>query len=229
MSREKFEADLKRGSEELKSRLQDDYIDEATKMDAKRGKLLAQREKIDGKIAEIEGKPESGSEKEEQAETFKFWRTVELGNGLKTAEDFEKALKEAGREISDEARKMLKEVEKEISQAASYGKRKVDLFEATPAELGLPDGGTLDQIYTAAAKNDFERCLEAGPQSAIQYEDQPKDDYRLIGADNRRAFRVIRSLVGKRWLYARDCAPGLVWDPVNHFVWVRRKKSEFKP
>ncbi len=68
MSREKFEADFKKGGEELKSRLQDGYIEKVTKMDAKRDKLLAQRKKINEKIAEIEGKPEAVTKKERTAE-----------------------------------------------------------------------------------------------------------------------------------------------------------------
>lgn len=187
-------------------------------------------ENVKSKIVEdyLGGKPETSPKK---AELFKVWRTVDLGNGLKTAEDFEKVLKKAGREISSEARKMLKEVEKKISQTAStasYKKRKVELLEATPAELGLPKGGTLEQIYAAAEKKGLERCPEAGPQSAIQYEDQPKDDYRLIGVDNRRAFYVHRYSDGKRWLDADDDDPAYVWNPACRFVWVRRKQSELK-
>lgn len=188
-------------------------------------------ENVRSKIVEdyLGGKPEASFGKEERKEIFKVWRTIELGNGLKTAEDFEKALKAAGCEISSEARKILKEVEKEISQTASYEKRKVELLEATPAELGLPESGTLEQIYAAAEKKGLEKCpREAGPQSAIQYEDQPRDEYRLIGVDNRRAFSVYRYSDGKRWLVASDDGPDRVWSPDFRFVWVRRKQLELK-
>ncbi len=187
-------------------------------------------ENVKSKIVEnyLGDKLESSSKEKEQL--FKVWRTVELGTGLKTVEDFEKALKKAGREVSDNARKLLEEVEKKIANATKYEKREAELFERTPAELGLSKGGTLEQIYKAAEKHGFEKApLEAGPQSAIQYEDQPKDDYRLIGVDNRRAFGVHRNSDGERWLSASDGGPDNVWGSVYRFVWVRRKKSELKP
>lgn len=181
---------------------------------------------IEKRAAEIKGKPENISEKKE---LFKVWRTIKLGTGLKTAEDFKKALKKAGREVSSGARELLEEVEKEISEGSSYEERDVDLIERTPAELGLLNGGTLEQIYEAAKKEGLEKCSEAGPQSAIQYEDQPKGEYRLIGVDNRRAFYVRRNSDGERWLYDVDRTADNVWYPSYPFVWVRRKKSELKP
>ena len=189
-------------------------------------KLIKEREEHLNKVAEIiKGKPEN---QKEQEEIYKIWRTIELGTGLKTAEDFEKALKEAGRETNSGAQKLLEVVEKEIGENSSYKKEEVDLVEATPAELGLPKGGTLEQIYEAAKKNGLEKCSEAGPQSAIQYEDQPKGEYRLIGVDNHRAFIVRHGSDGKRWLVGNDFSAGDVWYPDNPFVWVRRKKSELK-
>jgi len=230
MDRKMFETGLLAKKEEMK----DEAHSEALDTDKKRDELLADMASKKAELAEIEGKPESSSEKKE---LFKIWRTVELGTGLKTAKDFEKALKKDNREISDYAKDMLKEVEKEISESASYEKREIDLVEATPAELGFPKGGTLEQIYEAAKKHGLEKCpREAGPQSAIQYEDQPKGEYRLIGMDpvidsggGRRVFRVDRIDDGKRWLTPSYDRPGRVWFPGARFVFVRRKKLELKP
>ena len=43
-------------------------------------------------------------------------------------------------------------MEKEIKNSPSYEKREIILVKVTPAELGLPKGGTLEQIYEAAEK-----------------------------------------------------------------------------
>ncbi len=45
----------------------------------------------------------------------------------------------------------------------------------------------------------------------------------------RRAFNVNRNLDGKRWLNANDNDPDNVWNPDNHFVWVRRNSLHFSP
>lgn len=222
MNRETFEANL------LKSQ------EEANKMDKRRDEILVNKAAEEAELAEIEGKPGTISESVEQNERFEIWRKVKLGTGLKTVADFEKALKAAGREIDSDAGRALKDVENEIKESAYQEEREIELVDATPAELGLPEGGTLEQIYEAAKKNGLEECpREAGPQSVIQYEDQPKDDYRLIGMNPvvdsdgyRHLFSVRRLSGGRRWLDTGYDKPGFVWLPGRRFVFVRRKKSE---
>lgn len=102
---------------------------------------------------------------------FKPWKTIKLGTGLQTADDFREALKKAGCKISDWANNLL---DKPAFKAATK-EIEVDLYLLTTAELtGKPAGGSTAEVFAGAARLGFEKCPpEVGPQLCIQDPDQP--------------------------------------------------------
>lgn len=199
-----------------------------------------EQEKIKQLLKEINSKevdaPQNGKE---QVEFLSVWRTVELGTGLKNVEEFEAALKKAGIEVTDYARKILGMVEEEIKGSPIKERRKVELVNATPIDLGLSKGGTIEQIFKAAKDNGLEVCpAEVGPQAAIQFDDQPNGEYRSIGMspwrdmndiwksriENWGIFDVKRDIDGRCFLGVHDFyGADDVFGPNHRFVFVRRK------
>jgi len=56
------------------------------------------------------------------------------------------------------------------------------------AEIGLPDGGTFDEITTAAQAVGLDLCpLEAAPHLRLQYTDQPKGPYLTVASQKLRS------------------------------------------
>ena len=102
--------------------------------------------------------------------TFKTWKTIKLGTGLKTADDFRKALKKADCNISDWANDIIGK------SAFSVSPEEVDaeLVVVSVAELGFKNGATCADIYKRAEELGLALCPnEVGPQLRLQYKDQP--------------------------------------------------------
>src|SRR3989344_4293612 len=93
--------------------------------------------------------------------TFHVWKTIKLGTGLKTADDFRQALKQAGREIGQWANDILGKP----AFIASETETEVDLVNVSVAELGFEQGATRKNIYDEAIELGLELCPnEVGPQ-----------------------------------------------------------------
>ncbi|NQU84038.1 MAG: hypothetical protein HQ536_05000, partial [Parcubacteria group bacterium] len=99
---------------------------------------------------------------------FSTRKTIQLGTGLKTVDDFCRAFKENGCCVSDWALDILKKPAfTVVSQPTT-----IDLVVRSVAELGFPDGATRKEIYERAAKLGLELCpAEVGPQFRLQYKD----------------------------------------------------------
>ena len=154
------------------------------------------------------------------------FRTIKLGTGLKTADDFRDALKKDGYRIGDWANDIIGKP----AFTASETETEVDLVVLTVAELGFKDGATRKDIYDRALERGLELCpSEVGPQLRLQYKDQPKGEWLVI------AMEPITDSVGylfvffveyvsvEQWLHASFGFPGLVWGAGGRFVFVRRK------
>ena len=146
---------------------------------------------------------------------FNVWKTINLGTGLKTADDFRKALKGRGFNIGNWANDILG---KPAFTAATEA-TEIDLVKVTVAELGFKKGARHDQIYERAKELGLELCpSEVGPQLRLQYQDQPNGEWLLIGmepvADSDGDLNVfgVRRHDSGRWLDGHWGGPGHVWD-----------------
>lgn len=154
------------------------------------------------------------------------WKTIKLGTGLKSADDFRKAITASGMKIGDWANDILGKPEfTAISQETELG-----LVVVSVAELGFKKGATREQIYNRAKERGLELCpAEVGPQLRLQYVDQPLNDRLVIGMEPIRhsdgflyVFNVARHDAAL-WLHSDYDYPDYVWDSGTRFVFVRRK------
>lgn len=161
------------------------------------------------------------------ASSFPIWKTIKLGTGLVTADDFRQALKKAGHRISDWANDILG---KRAFQAADKEMKVVDLVVVSMKELGFPKGATRQDIYRKAQEMGLMLCPpEVGPQLRLQYPDQPNNEWLLIGMEPitdsdgyLRVFYVGRD-VSDSWLGGRYSYADSFWDGGNRWVFLRRK------
>ncbi len=146
---------------------------------------------------------------------FRVWKTIRLGTGLKTADDFRRAIRGDGKKISDWANDILGQPEFIVADAPI----EVRLVNVSAAELGLTNGGTRKQIYDRALRRGLKLCSpEVGPQLRLQYTDQPLNEWILVGMKpiarfegNLSVFDVERVEVGLL-LFSTHGHPEAVWD-----------------
>ena len=155
------------------------------------------------------------------------WKTIRLGtNGLKTADDFRKFLKDNGFSIGDYANDILGKP----TFTAAAEEIELDLVVASVAELGFKNGATREQIYARAKELGLDLCpAEVGPQLRLQYKDQPNGEWLIV------AMEPIAGSVGglelfgverydsDLWLDGCYGGPDYVWDSDDRFVFSRRK------
>jgi len=91
---------------------------------------------------------------------FPVWKTIKLGTGLKTADDFREALKDGGFRIGDWANDILGKP----AFKAAVEETEIDLVVVSVAELGFKKGATREDIYKRAQELGLEVCpSEVGP------------------------------------------------------------------
>jgi len=152
---------------------------------------------------------------------FNVWKTINLGTGLKTTDDFRKALKGRGFNIGNWANDILGKPAFTAANEAT----EVDLVKVTVAELGFKKGARRDQIYERAKELGLELCApEVGPQLRLQYQDQPNGEWLLIGmepitgSDGYLLVFYVERDASELWLDSGWGGPGHVWDPDNPWV-----------
>jgi len=158
---------------------------------------------------------------------FPIWKTVKLGTDLKNADDFRKALKKARMVISDWGDNILGRPDFSVSET----EMEVDLVNVSVGELGFKQGAARRDIIAKALSIGFELCPnEVGPQLRLQYKDQPKAEYLIIGMEpitdsdgDLRVFYVERG-DGDLWLSGLSGRPDDVWNAVDRFLFVRPRK-----
>lgn len=159
---------------------------------------------------------------------FKPWKTIKLGTGLQTADDFRRSLKQSGCKIGDWANDILGK----RGFAVATKETEVDLVVVSVAELVFPNGATRQEIYQRAQQMGLELCPpEVGPQLRLQYKDQPNGDRLLIGMEpitgsggNLGVFCVGRD-DDELWLYGYDGYPDFFWHGYYRWVFLRRKPA----
>lgn len=163
------------------------------------------------------------------AKVWKTWRTLKLGVGPKTADEFLEAIKKAKFEVSDWAKDILgKEA---FAESVSSEDVEVELVIASVADLGFKEGARYEDICKRAVELGLDLCpAEVGPQLRLQYLDQPKGEVLFIAmraitvsCGDLSIFDVERSDVGELGLDGDRGFPGYFWRGDDRFVWLRRK------
>lgn len=159
---------------------------------------------------------------------FKVWKTIKLGTkGLKTADDFRKAIKSAGMSIGDWGNDILGKPAFSVASEET----EVDLVNVSVGELGFKRGAERRDIIAKALSLGLELCPnEVGPQLRLQYADQPRGEWLLIGMEPITGSGGGLDVFGvghdddELWL-SGDCgyADG-IWDADDRFVFVRSRK-----
>jgi hypothetical protein len=162
----------------------------------------------------------------EKIRNFPIWKTIKLGTGLKTADDFRRAFKAGGYNISSWANNILTKP----AFKASETKTKIDLIKTTVRELGFKDGATYKDICAKAKEFGLDLCpAEVGPQLRLQYLDQPMSECLVITMNpitaSDGALSVFDVSRGEdcRWLSANYGYPDCTWGAGCRFVFVLRK------
>lgn len=163
------------------------------------------------------------------AKVWKTWKTIQLGTGLQTADDFRKEVVKAGMKISDWANDILGKP----AFTATTSETEVELVVASVAELGFKDGATRKDIYVRAQEFGLDLCPpEVGPQLRLQYTDQPKGEWLVIAmepitvSDGYLGLFRVRHDEDVRWLRAVNGGPDDFWYGSHRFVFLRRKHSD---
>lgn len=160
---------------------------------------------------------------ETQPREFAIWRTVKLGL-CKTPDEYRKALKKAGRRISDWGDDILGRI------SCSQEEVDLDLVIMSVGDLGFKGIARYADICTKAVELGLGLCpAEVGPALRLQYGDQPSGEWLRIAMEAitdrggvRRIFLVEHGSDGL-WFFAEDGHPGGVRLADDRFVFVRRK------
>ena len=155
-----------------------------------------------------------------------FIKTIKLGTGLKTADDFRKSLKDNGFRIGDYVNDILGKTAFTVATEET----ELDLIVVSVAELGFKDGATHEQIFARAKEHGLDLCpTEVGPQLRLQYKDQPNGEQLVVAMEPITASDGDLLLFGVRrndsdlWLYNYYDYPSRLWYADYRFVFSRRK------
>ena len=157
---------------------------------------------------------------------FKVFKTIKLGTGIKDADGYRNAIKDNNMRIGDYADDILGKPAFSLATEET----EVDLVVVSVGEQGFKKA-KLKDIFDRAKENGLELCPnQVGPELRLQYEDQPKGEWLVIGMEpiadsdgNLRLFRVERNDRGL-WLRADCDNPDGFWRADNRFVFVRSRK-----
>ncbi len=158
--------------------------------------------------------------------SFRVFKTVKLGTGPKTVDEFRQAIEAGGMKIGDWADDILKKVGLTVATEGT----EVDLVVVTVARFTFKDGAKREDIYARAKSRGLQLCApEVALQLRLQYADQPKGEWLVIGTEpitgsdgSLRLFGVGRDDDGL-WLDGYCDSPGSAWAGDYRFVFSRRK------
>jgi hypothetical protein len=177
-------------------------------------------------VQEFERFLQNGGRTQVVVKNFPFWKTINLGTGLMTAEDFRAALKQAGCKIGDWGNDILGQP----AFHASLESKGVHLVSVSGRELGFDRNATTQEIWGRARELELELCPnEVGPQLRLQYLDQPMGEWLLVamepitGSDGDPFVFLVERDERGLWLDG-DCGnPDDVWRPDDRWVFVSRQ------
>jgi len=147
--------------------------------------------------------------------------TVTLG-AYKTPKDYLRAIRSSRRfKVSDVAVEMLRRVK------CSKKKVKINLTLASVAEIGLPEGGTTDELHAAILAQGGKLCpAEVGPAFRLLLKNQPNTEWWWLAMetipdarDSPRVFLVTNDC-NEQALRGGRGRPGFFWRPDRMIVFV---------
>jgi hypothetical protein len=150
--------------------------------------------------------------------------TIEVGT-YKTTDDIRQALAAGNFRIGDWASDLMNRPEFTLLTEPA----KLDLYMASNAELGYPNGCTVAQSFEALEKIGAVKLPpEAGAQYRLKYADQPLNEWRLMymdpitGSDGGLGVFSVERDGGGLWLDGRYAGPGRFYG--GDYVWVFARK-----
>ena len=158
---------------------------------------------------------------------FPIFKTIKLGTGLKTVDDFRKALKANGQRIGDWGNDILGKPAFTMADKET----EIDLVVVSNADLGFKEGAYLKDTYKRALELGLVLCPnEVGPQLRLQYTDQPMNEWLLVAMEPIKVsdgallvFYVVRN-DGGSWLHGHNGHPGNRRYAGNRFVFALPRK-----
>jgi len=159
--------------------------------------------------------------------SFKVWKTIRLGTGLKTAKDFYEAIVTSGNRIGDWGHDILNQP----AFVARETEKEVSIVNISVAELGFEDGATRKDIYDRAIRLGLNLCpAEVGPQLCLQYNNKPKGEWLCVamkpiadsGAGVSRIFCVGHDGV-VNWFFGVNGSPDSFWSGCSRWLFLGDK------
>lgn len=154
------------------------------------------------------------------------WKTIQIGTGFNTPDQFRRALGESGCSIGQYANELLDHPAFTVAREPSA----VSLVNIRVADLGFTGPARRRDIYNRAIERGLQVCsAEVGPQLRLQYTDQP-DPERLVlamqpfTARNESLLEVfgIARVGNLLWLGAYDGHPDSMCDVDERLLFCRR-------
>lgn len=161
--------------------------------------------------------------------TFPVSKTIILGRGPQTADEFYRELEVSGCKLDPLAEGIFKNHEFRVVPLAT----EFDLVFVSVAGLGFKGSMTRTRIYARAEELGLSLCHpEIGPQLRLQYLDQPKGEHLIIAMEPIYSsdgvplvFEVgaTDEVIGKFWLSAEVQHRSRLWDAYERFVFVKHR------
>lgn len=155
------------------------------------------------------------------------WKTIKLGTGLKTADEFRKAIADNDLRLGDWGSNILGKPEFTAATEPS----EVNLVRMSVKDLGFKGNARFAEICARGKELGLELCpSEVGPQLRLQYLDQPKNEWLIIAMEAIRDSQGLLDAFGVghvdegRWLNACYGHPDSTWNPDYQFVFVLPRK-----
>jgi hypothetical protein len=168
---------------------------------------------------------------QQTASGFKIWKTIKLGTGLKTADDFRNVLKKAKCQITNRAGDIMNKFSFAESLIGVDPEERYDLVFLTTAKLTGINRGTIAEVFVGAERLGLKKCPAwMGPKLRSEYQDQPSGEWVLIGmkpiidsVGRLHVFRV-RCYDPKLWLDDYWSDPVTILDSGSHWVFCLPRK-----
>lgn len=155
------------------------------------------------------------------------WKTIQLGTGLKTAEDFCAAIEKASGRVGDWAKNIMSKDTFVVADQPI----EIKLVIATTKELTGKDVATTEEVFAGAECIGWKKCPpEVPPQLRLQYMDQPEGECLNIATElpipvssiHIGMFNVAHDGYG-RWLFPHSGDPYNGWTGSDCWVFCRPK------
>jgi hypothetical protein len=108
---------------------------------------------------------------------FSVWRTIKIGTGIPTGDDFSRILRAEEKEVCEGVIEILRNADFTVVNR----EMELDLVCLSAKDLGFSYNPTLREVVAVAREARLLHCpAEVGPQLRRQYKDQPKGERLLV-------------------------------------------------